>query len=76
MYPVFSTSSLESSPLDREKYCFKMLLLIVLAPYLTYTRGFYLPGVAPVSFCEDGSGQENCQVNLWCGNTFTKFASV
>jgi len=38
-------------------YCVWMLLLV-----LKFSSGFYLPGLAPVSFCEDKDQKDKCKV--------------
>ena len=40
-------------------------LLYLLVAYFCSCSAFYLPGLAPVSFCEEGNGGEDCQVCLF-----------
>ncbi|XP_042349821.1 transmembrane 9 superfamily member 2 isoform X1 [Plectropomus leopardus] len=37
------------------------VLVYSLVSYVCLCSAFYLPGLAPVSFCEDGKGSEDCQ---------------
>lgn len=41
----------------------EFVLVFTLVAFSTCS-GFYLPGLAPVSFCEDVKGGDDCQVNL------------
>lgn len=42
-----------------------MLLWLLSAALLAPVAGFYLPGLAPVSFCEEGNHQvPDCKVNM------------
>lgn len=38
------------------------MLVCLLVSYFCSISAFYLPGLAPVSFCEEGKGAEDCQV--------------
>uniref|UniRef100_A0A8D0DC40 Transmembrane 9 superfamily member n=1 Tax=Sander lucioperca TaxID=283035 RepID=A0A8D0DC40_SANLU len=45
----------------RIHFGFVTLLVYSLVSYFCSCSAFYLPGLAPVSFCEDGKGGEDCQ---------------
>uniref|UniRef100_A0A672YQT2 Transmembrane 9 superfamily member n=1 Tax=Sphaeramia orbicularis TaxID=375764 RepID=A0A672YQT2_9TELE len=44
---------------------FGFVLVYSLVSYFYPCSAFYLPGLAPVSFCEDGKGAEDCQIQLY-----------
>lgn len=51
--------------LERGLTAEKMLLWLLGAALLARAAGFYLPGLAPVSFCEPGNDQvPDCKVNI------------
>uniref|UniRef100_A0A8C4F5L5 Transmembrane 9 superfamily member n=1 Tax=Dicentrarchus labrax TaxID=13489 RepID=A0A8C4F5L5_DICLA len=41
---------------------FSFVLVYSLVSYFCLCSAFYLPGLAPVSFCEDGKGGDDCQL--------------
>lgn len=41
-----------------------LVLVCSLVSYFCSCSAFYLPGLAPVSFCEDGKGGEDCQTEI------------
>uniref|UniRef100_A0A672YQL7 Transmembrane 9 superfamily member n=1 Tax=Sphaeramia orbicularis TaxID=375764 RepID=A0A672YQL7_9TELE len=43
---------------------FGFVLVYSLVSYFYPCSAFYLPGLAPVSFCEDGKGAEDCQTEI------------
>ncbi|XP_037316878.1 transmembrane 9 superfamily protein member 5 isoform X1 [Pungitius pungitius] len=43
---------------------FGVVLVYSLVSYFSSCSAFYLPGLAPVSFCEDGKGTEDCQTRI------------
>uniref|UniRef100_A0A8C4F9H9 Transmembrane 9 superfamily member n=1 Tax=Dicentrarchus labrax TaxID=13489 RepID=A0A8C4F9H9_DICLA len=43
---------------------FSFVLVYSLVSYFCLCSAFYLPGLAPVSFCEDGKGGDDCQFNF------------
>lgn len=42
---------------------FGFVLVCLLVSHLCPCSAFYLPGLAPVSFCESGKSVEDCQVS-------------
>ncbi|XP_040029465.1 transmembrane 9 superfamily protein member 5 isoform X2 [Gasterosteus aculeatus] len=43
---------------------FGVVLVYSLVLYFSSCSAFYLPGLAPVSFCEEGNGSEDCQTGI------------
>ncbi|KAM8909933.1 transmembrane 9 superfamily protein member 5 isoform 2-T2 [Spinachia spinachia] len=43
---------------------FGLVLVSWLVSYFSSCAAFYLPGLAPVSFCENGKGTEDCQTRI------------
>ncbi|KAL6117444.1 uncharacterized protein ACO6RY_15232 [Pungitius sinensis] len=43
---------------------FGVVLVYSLVSHFSSCSAFYLPGLAPVSFCEDGKGTEDCQTRI------------
>lgn len=54
----------------KKRIHFGFLLVYSLVSYFSSCSAFYLPGLAPVSFCEEGKGGEDCQVREFFKRSF------
>jgi len=48
-----------------------MKILILFCVFYS-VKGFYLPGIAPVDYCEKASSKENCRVSIGISTATTK----
>ncbi|XP_063288071.1 transmembrane 9 superfamily member 2-like [Pelobates fuscus] len=53
---------MEANPLANGRLCLSLFIFTLLC--LERSAGFYLPGLAPVSFCEENSETDNCKSQI------------
>jgi hypothetical protein len=58
-------ANLTTRSIQKKNNVYKMYLaLYILTLIVTLTEGFYLPGLAPVVYCEKSANNDKCQVKM------------